>query len=234
MVGGGGSDAVVMSGTEPGASGPLTIEIGAGAFTGIEALSFNGRFATNPAASPSYRVVLKDGNIAAGATLIVNASSLGASQSLSFDASAEATGRLRLLGGAGADALTGGANADLLFGAGGADTLRGGGGADTFQYRATSDSTLAGSDTILDFQSGLDKVDLSLIDANSGLDGDQAFAFIGNAAFGRVAGQLRAEFDAFQNRWIVQGDIDGDGAADIQILLATTGQQPIGAGDFLL
>jgi hypothetical protein len=87
---------------------------------------------------------------------------------------------------------------------------------------------------ILDFEASLDKIDLSLIDANSGVDGDQAFAFIGNAAFGRVAGQLRAEFDADANRWTVQGDADGDGTADIQILLTTTGQEPIGAGDFLL
>ncbi len=232
--GGAGADAVVISGSDPQVSGPLTFEIASGTFSSIEALSFNGRFASDPNATPSYKVTLKDGNIAAGASLVVNGSSLGAMQTLSFDASAEATGRLRLLGGAGADALTGGANADLLYAAGGADTLRGGGGADTFQYRATSDSTLAGSDTILDFQASLDKIDLSLIDANSGLDGDQAFAFIGNAAFGRVAGQLRAEFDPFENRWIVQGDIDGDGAADIQILLTTTGQQRIGAGDFLL
>jgi hypothetical protein len=91
------------------------------------------------------------------------------------------------------------------------------------------------SDRILDFEAGQDKIDLSLIDAISGMGGDQAFAFIGDAAFSNVAGQLRAAFDANANLWTVQGDIDGDGTADFQILLTTTStQQQIGAGDFLL
>jgi Ca2+-binding RTX toxin-like protein len=120
VVGGAGADAVVISGMPPGLSGSAIVTIASGALTSIESLSFNGRFASEPSAAPSYQVVLKDGNIAAGATLIVNASSLGSGQSLSFDASAEVTGRLRLLGGSGDDTFTGGANGDLLYAAGGA------------------------------------------------------------------------------------------------------------------
>nr|MDP9415983.1 M10 family metallopeptidase C-terminal domain-containing protein [Pseudomonadota bacterium] len=141
--GGAGIDAVVISGKEPSTTGAAAFEIASGAFTSIEALSFNGRFASDPSALPSYSVVLRDGNIAAGARLVVNGSSLGSGQSLSFDASAVTAGRLTLFGGAGADTLIGGAADDLIYAGAGADTLTGGGGADIFQFRDILDSTVS-------------------------------------------------------------------------------------------
>ena len=51
---------------------------------------------------------------------------------------------------------------------------------------------LGGTDRIADFQIGIDKIDFTGSDANGGLAGDQAFTFIGAAAFGHVAGQLRS------------------------------------------
>ena len=131
-----------------------------------------------------------------------------------------------------ADSLIGNLSANVLNGGGGADTLTGNGGADTFRYDATADSTGSASDAILDFTPGTDTIDLSRIDADTIAAGDQAFSFIGSAAFGNIAGQLRA----FQSggEWIVEGDTNGDGLADMVIALTLQGPTPLGAGDFML
>ena len=65
-------------------------------------------------------------------------------------------GNDKLYGGAGNDTLNGGAGADLLDGGVGDDRLVGGGGADTFVFRSGY-----GTDTISDFISGEDRIDLS-------------------------------------------------------------------------
>ncbi|MBJ7483451.1 calcium-binding protein [Brevundimonas sp.] len=72
-----------------------------------------------------------------------------------------------ITGGAGADNLIGTGGGDTLIGGGGGDTLTGGGGADTFRYTATSDSTAANQDVITDFQTGIDRIDLSAINPTS-------------------------------------------------------------------
>ena len=116
-----------------------------------------------------------------------------------------------LYGLGGDDTLIGGAGADFLDGGSGADRLEGGLGADRFYFGNAGD---AHRDVIVDFNvTQGDRIELSAIDANSRLAGDQAFAWIGSAAFGSVAGQLR-----FGNG-ILEGDVDGDGAADFQIWL---------------
>ena len=66
------------------------------------------------------------------------------------------TGDDKLYGGRDNDILDGGEGADTLDGGGGNDTLGGGGGVDTFVFQKNH-----GSDTILDFDTSLDKVDLS-------------------------------------------------------------------------
>jgi Ca2+-binding RTX toxin-like protein len=114
-----------------------------------------------------------------------------------------------LRGDAGDDTLEGGAGNDTLIGGLGADQMEGGLGADRFAIFSLAD---AQGDIILDFNPAqLDRLDLSRLDANAGMAGDQAFAWIGNAAFGGVAGQLR-----FANE-VLQGDVTGDGVADFQI-----------------
>ncbi len=57
--------------------------------------------------------------------------------------------------------LTGDANANTLTGGSGADQLRGGCGADLFVYRGHGDSSgVDGYDTVADFETGLDRIDL--------------------------------------------------------------------------
>lgn len=118
-----------------------------------------------------------------------------------------------LSGGAGADRLLGGAGADRLRGGSGTDQLVGGSGADIFLFRAVSDSPDgAARDVIRDFDSRLDRLDLRF-DADATTRGTQEFDFIGRAAFGHEAGELRYA------RGILSADTDGDGAADFEVRL---------------
>ena len=131
----------------------------------------------------------------------------------------------------GADALNGAAGNDVLIGGQGADVLTGGLGADRFDFNSITESAGVNIDTIADFNRlQLDKIDLSTIDAKSGTPLiNDAFVFIGSAAFGSVAGQLR--FDTTTS--IVSGDIDGNGAADFEIQLAGVTTNLL-ATDFIL
>jgi Ca2+-binding RTX toxin-like protein len=159
-------------------------------------------------------------------------STLGANEIVTFDGSAETDGAFSLFGGPGNDSLAGGAGNDIIQGSLGADTLTGRGGADTFKYRTASDSTAASTDTITDFTSG-DVINLSIVDANTNSGGDQAFAFIGSSAFSGVAGQLRAQQQT-GNAWLVQGDVDGNGTADLSLNLTSADAHALTAADFVL
>lgn len=119
-------------------------------------------------------------------------------------------------GGDGNDRLVGGEGADVLVGGAGADTLTGGVGADTFVYRDLNDSTSSGADTIVDFsRADGDSIDLSLIDADTTLAGDQAFVFLGTGVFTHHAGELRYQISG--SMAIIYADVNGDGVADLAI-----------------
>jgi Ca2+-binding RTX toxin-like protein len=229
--GGAGRDALVISA----GSGLTHIAFAADALTGIESISLNNRYATDPSQKPSYELVLHNGNVAPGGTLIVNGSSIPAGQVVNVDGRAVQGGSLNLLGGAGHDILTGGKGGDLIVGGGGADALTGGAGADTFRYDAVSDSRAGLHDLIGDFQTGVDKIDLSRIDANTHASGNQAFTWIGANAFSGTgaasAGQLRVVQSSGQQR--IEGDTNGDGLADLVIVLQV-GTAPVAQADFLL
>ena len=90
-----------------------------------------------------------------------------------------------------------------------------------------ADTTVAAFDQIHDWNVG-DKINLSAIDADTTLAGDQAFAFIGSAAFS-AAGQLRV---TVSTNTFVTGDTNGDGAEDFKIMLS--GAQTLSAGSFIL
>ena len=141
-------------------------------------------------------------------------------------------------GGGGNDNLVGGAGNDRLIGGGGQDRYTGGDGADIFVFNLitesavenlTSDGAKAMPDVILDFQPGQDKIDLALIDAIPGGPDNNIFTFIGSAAFTHHAGELRAEA---RDGWFhVYADVNGDGLADMHIVVASPTLQ---ASDFFL
>lgn len=147
------------------------------------------------------------------------------------------TGLNILTGGGSNDTLNGKAGNDILIGGTGLDTLVGDTGADTFKYNAVADSRTgaANRDFINGFTRGSDKIDLSAIDANPFSANDSAFTFKGTAAFGTSgaasAGQLRISF-ATGNFVILDADVQGDGIADMQIVV--NGVMTLGAGDFVL
>src|SRR5262249_23324684 len=95
----------------------------------------------------------------------------------------------------------------------------------------------AGSrDVITDFQSGLDHIDLSSIDANPSRAGDQGFKFIGTQGFSGKGAELHFQtFDqpgTANDITVVSGDINGDRVADFEIELS--GIVSMKASDFLL
>ena len=151
-----------------------------------------------------------------------------------------ALGFENVTGGRGADRLSGndednrivgGAGRDTLQGDMGRDTLAGGGGADRFVFTDLEESDIDAPDLITDFRRGQgDRIDLRALDANDGLDGDQAFTFIGTTAFSGTAGELRAQVQG--NRTLITADLDGDGTADFGLLL--NGTATLNAGAFLL
>jgi hypothetical protein len=114
------------------------------------------------------------------------------------------------------------------------------GGADTFQFELKTESRKgANRDVITDF-SGVkggehDHINLASIDAKTG-HGNQAFHFIGAAAFHHKAGELhfikQNPAGHAHDKTLVEGDINGDGKADFQIELK--GLHTLHAGDFIL
>lgn len=226
--GGAGDDQVGLRGDYS-----VGVVLQADTITNIETLvlisAYDTRYAAGSAAF-HYNLALDDGNVAANQLLTINGNTLRADERMMIDGSAETDGHFRFYAGAGDDILIGGAGNDEFCGRLGADTLTGGDGDDVFIYRAVQDSLGGARDHITDFSAG-DRIDLSAIDANAGISGNNAFAFIGGLEFSNTAGELRI-FEE-NGSWHVEGDIDGDGVADLAIQVTTVGHA-LDAGDFIL
>lgn len=231
--GGGGYDSLYLR-------GDYAIDFNAVGFTaalsGIESVtlgsSADAQFVSGGDGEFDYAIIWNDDLLSSG-TISFNGSGLGENETMSFVGTSEATATFRLWGGAGADVLHGGDGADLLFGGAGDDTLYGHGGNDIFRYHAVTESTLSLSDGIQDFASG-DRIDLSVIDALPGTPGNDAFTFIGSAAFTLgQAGQVRAAPLAGPI-WLVQADINGDMLADLSISVVLSGKESIVEADLIL
>lgn len=143
------------------------------------------------------------------------------------------TGNDVLRGAAGNDVLNGGSGDDLLVGGTGLDQLTGGSGKDRFDFNSIGESLANsrvrgdGPDVITDFTRGQDKIDLSTIDANSAVSGNQAFkTVIGSTSSFSAAGQLR------MTNGVLYGNVDADSAAEFAISLV--GITALGTSDFIL
>lgn len=129
------------------------------------------------------------------------------------------------------DTIIGGQGNDTLWGSEGGDKLVGGNGNDVYMYGSLFDSTFdipgddgdAEPDRILgwlsfnDDGSVADRIDVSLIDADSGTDGDQAFTLV--ATFTGTAGEVVTAYDEENTRTLVKFDVDGDAVADMVIFV---------------
>ena len=130
------------------------------------------------------------------------------------------------------DALNGGAGFDTLTGGLGKDFLIGGADADVFDFNSIRESKGRAADVIKDFHHAQgDKIDLSDIDANMTLPGDQAFHFIGGHKFHHKAGELHFVSDHHRGVF-VEGDVNGDGRADFRIDVQHVSH--LAANDFFL
>ncbi|MGG5818506.1 calcium-binding protein [Falsiroseomonas sp. HW251] len=139
----------------------------------------------------------------------------------------------KVYGGAGNDILKGGDGKDLLAGGGGLDHMYGGAGADTFRFEAVTDSPYGGAlDGVWDFEKGVDKIDVSAIDANqmAGMTGNQAFSF--NAAMPMFIDAGTLWLQEQNGSTTVYADVNGDGGADFGIFVF--GVTGLTASDFIL
>ncbi len=152
-------------------------------------------------------------------------------------------------GGAGSDSLYGGALGDFLFGGDGddflvgglnSDTMTGGLGADTFIVLQESITGTIETDIILDFnQAEGDILDVSGIDANSTMAGDQAFTFVASHT-SNAAGQMTASL--INGITILRFYTNADNTVDYQIRVTgdhtldhvITAGDPVGTGGWLL
>ena len=130
--------------------------------------------------------------------------------------------------GGGDDEVSGGHADDTLHGeddiegGDGNDDLFGGDGSDIFLFKngeaslALVEGKVTSVDRIMEFQVG-DRIDLSAIDANQALTGNQAFHFA--SALTGQAGELTVTMvsdGAQQDVFRVLGDFTGDGTADFR------------------
>ena len=118
--------------------------------------------------------------------------------------------------GAGDDTVNGGAGNDTLVGGIGQDVLIGGVGDDIFKFNALSEIGITGgaTDIIADFTQGRDKIDLSVLDADTATMDDDAFSgFIASGANFTTAKQLMI-FNG-----VLYGNADADSAAEFAIQL---------------
>jgi serralysin len=138
-----------------------------------------------------------------------------------------------LVGGSGNDKLNGGAGSDTIDGGSGVDTLTGGAGVDVFDFNSVLESgTGVGKrDIITDFSCGSDKIDVSSIDANPNVAGNQAFTFVGTSDFTGI-GQISISISPTTGGLRVLLNTDADAQSDMQIEL--TGQTSLSTNDIFL
>jgi Ca2+-binding RTX toxin-like protein len=130
-----------------------------------------------------------------------------------------------ILGSTNGDKIVGGTTNDIIHGDAGADVLTGGAGADVFVYNALDDAAFGKNksssvDTITDFQSGADRLDLSDLGH---------MTFKGQSP---TVGAHEVSWYVSSGNTFVTGDVTGDGKADFIIQLK--GALALSSSDFLL
>jgi Ca2+-binding RTX toxin-like protein len=176
----------------------------------------------------------------------------GIDRFFSFENVVGTFGNDTFLGTNGVNAITGLDGNDILYGRGGNDLLDGGEGVDTLiggigaddivasngatenyrdlvRYESLKDSgtTAATRDNILSFKRGQDKIDLSKLDANLGLKGNQAFKVV--KGFTKAFGEIKLVKSGADT--LVQIDGDKDNSVDMTILVKNV---YLTKGDFIL
>ena len=139
----------------------------------------------------------------------------------------------QIRGGALNDVINGGNGNDKIIGYTGVDTITGGAGADQFRYLFASDSSIGAADHITDFLAGTDQFNFSQLDADPVAAGRQALSFINTAAFS-ATGAAEVRYGVSGANLLVQVDLDGNGTADMEIVLDNASAQTLTSADFIL
>src|SRR6185312_9188481 len=128
---------------------------------------------------------------------------------------ASGAGNINATGNASDNVLTGNEGNNILTGGAGVDTMTGNGGVDIFAFGESDTGATTGTrDLITDFTPGTDQIDLTGIDADRTVAGQDSFRLIGSAAFDGDPGALHTVYDAAHNVTILEADTDGDKVAD--------------------
>lgn len=153
--------------------------------------------------------------------------------------------------GSGDDVIVAGGGSDTITGGTGVDILTGGDGNDVFVYGSSNDSTVTVYDTISDFTSGSDKIDLSGVMALTATgvtdlgyfaysepkEKSDAFATgyaAADTAMDATDGKLIFFFDDGADGYLVIDTSADDATPDMVIHLAGITSPPILASDFIL
>lgn len=229
LIGGEGSDRYISNITSSGAVQDVIIETASAG--GTDVLVLTGVSTNTTAALVQLGVNLENVTISGTHGSLLNVTGNANANYMNGNTAANvlsgASGRDTLLGGAGNDTLVGGAQLDRLEGGAGADFF-------DFNLVAESGASSEGRDVVLDFSRAQgDRIDLSGIDANTVTSGNQAFTFIGSAAFSADArGQLRFVHDAANGRVTLYGSIDADAQSEFSLQLNAVSS--VAAADFIL
>ena len=139
------------------------------------------------------------------------------------------TGIDAMFGGAGKDTLVGGIGADTLVGDADQDVMTGGADADIFRF-ALGDSlaTTVGYDTVQDFETGIDGIDLSIFGGTPSASAyaeiavaSNDFATLKAAAESQLGGSVNAVFVAgSSNGWLFWNTDSMAGTAEEAVLLS--------------
>ena len=144
-------------------------------------------------------------------------------------------GNDHLFGRGGNDVLATGNGTYLLDGGTGKDRMDAGSGADRFDFNAIADSVPGANRDVINGFSDVDgdRIDVSTIDANTAVPGNQTFVFIGADTFVHfhslhpsVVGMIRF------SDGIVHGNVNAGLADDFQI--SVPGPTALVASDFVL
>lgn len=135
-----------------------------------------------------------------------------------------------LRGGKGNDTLEGGDDDDLLDGAAGVDYLSGGSGNDRFYFDSISDSPsgAASRDVILGGFDNPGALSGDVIDVS----GIAYFVFLGTSGFSGGGGAELRLADVSGDA-LVQGDVDGNGTSDFEVLIDNLTASSLSGGDFI-
>jgi Ca2+-binding RTX toxin-like protein len=230
--------------TRPMSNGPLILDTARGDLNFTDTLTINVFDAVR--GTPESKIYAAIDASAATAKLFVTGASYleaGSGNDTIFAAMFVPTiviagaGNDSVTGGGKQDQISGGAGLDVIEGGGGADALSGGSEADRFRYTAFAESSAAERDTVSDFVSGTDVIDVTSLQGEA--YAGQVIDFLGNGADLAAAQALLtpqdATFDAVyqqdaQTLWFD----NGDGVLDVQDLrIVLTGVVSLTGADVL-